>query len=240
MRNWFTWPAILPPTVGWPSLMLCAFGFLVILSQVRHREMRAAALIAVIFPVWYFWLIVTQGSLQYGRYLLPITPVIALCFAIGAATVWRLLGATSAIWRRAAFAALPVLLTPPLLTSVYFDIGQARIGTAEQAGQWILEHVRPDERLAVEMAAVRLPPRMQVEDVRWLIDRTMDDYRSAGVSYLVATSAAHDRYGLRTPEQRDANVAAHAVLMRSGQIVAVFPASADHPGDTVTVVRVPR
>jgi hypothetical protein len=136
-------------------------------------------------------------------------------------------------------AVLALLLLPPLATSILFDVGHARVGTAEQAGHWILQNVGADDQLVVEMAAVRLPPRLRTQEVARLIDRSMDDYRTDGATYLVATSAASDRFP-PDPVLRQRSLAALQSLMRAGQVVATFPATRVHPGDTVTIVRVPR
>jgi hypothetical protein len=68
----------------------------------------------------------------------------------------------------------------------------------------------------------------------------MDDYRAEGKTYLVASSGAADRYHLGDPARRAQDLSALSTLLRSGQVVVTFPASREHPGDTVTVIKVPR
>ena len=233
VRNWFAWPG-LSPLVGWLAVGVAAAGFLLAAGQAFARSTRARALVLCAFPAAYFALIVSQGSLVYGRYLLPLTPMLAIVAAIAVSAVWTRARTASRPARRLAPAALAVvLIAPPLVTSAAFGRTHARVTPGEQAAAWILEHVRPDEVLVVEMAAVRLPPRMRVENVPRLVARTIEEYRESGATYLVATSAAADRYD---PEAH----AAFERLRRQAQIVMAFPASAAHPGDTVTVFQVPR
>jgi 4-amino-4-deoxy-L-arabinose transferase-like glycosyltransferase len=241
MRNWFGWQGVLSVQIGWLALLVGGIGLVALLAELRFRSRLAASLIAVVFPSLYFWLIVAQGSLQYGRYLLPITPMFCIVLASGMMTIWKRLLLMRGPWRPVSQAALLALvLIPPLGTSVTFDLDQRRLGTAEQAGNWILENVRPAERIVMERSAVRLPPRFQVEDVAQVIDRPMAAYRDAGMSYLVTTSAAADRYHPTEPARRAEDLAALSVLMRAGHVVATFPATEDHPGDTVTIIKVPK
>jgi len=241
MRNWFGWQGVLSVQIGWLALLVGGLGLAALLAELRFRSRRAGALLAVVFPLLYFWLIVTQGSLQFGRYLLPMTPMFCIALAAGMMAIWRRLQRLPASWRQLSQAALLlVILIPPLGTSATFVLNSRRLGTAEQAGNWLVEHVTPEERIVMERAAVRLPPRFQVEEVAQVIDRPMAAYRDAGMSYLVATSAAADRYHPAEPARRSEDLAALSVLMRSGHVVATFPATEDHPGDTVTIIKIPK
>jgi 4-amino-4-deoxy-L-arabinose transferase-like glycosyltransferase len=238
LRNWFTWQGVTPLWLGWMGLVTAGAGLVLSVLQLRHRTSRAATLTLVIFPLWYFWMIARQGALQYGRYLLPAAPMLAILFAIGAAG-WdeRLRAARRPAVRWAAV--LPILLLAlPLGSSIAWARAQSRTQTTELAAEWLVLHVTPGMSVAVEGASVQLPPRIQAIVVPRLFDRSLDDYRRLGIAYLVSSSSVSDKY-LMAPAQHGADVAAHQRLFASAPLVHALTPSGEHPGPAMAILRVP-
>ena len=84
LRNWFTWPGVLPAWIGYGALSIAVAGLLSLLARAATGRQRLVALILFSFPVVHFWFISTQ-TLQYGRYLMPLAPM--LCVGLGAGLV---------------------------------------------------------------------------------------------------------------------------------------------------------
>jgi hypothetical protein len=112
------------------------------------------------------------------------------------------------------------------------------VSTADLAAQWIARHLPPDQPLVVEAEAFHLPPPRRVENVPKLVDQDLSSYRANGVVYLVASSLEEDRY-LRDPDRHASDLAAYRALRRGTEIVQIFSSSKEHPGSTLTILRIP-
>ena len=92
IRNGFSVPGVLPLDLGWLAVSVSGLGMLAIAGAIRHRSTRVLALVTLVFPICHFWLISTQGSLLYGRYLLPMIPMGCIFLAAGMALIRDRLG----------------------------------------------------------------------------------------------------------------------------------------------------
>lgn len=235
---WFGYPGVWPRWIGYPALLLVAVGGVIVLRELRHPVRRGPALAVFLFPVAYFWFVSNQ-SLQFGRYLMPIVPMLSIGVALGIVTARDWLARRAAIrTQRLALPLLLLVLAPPALTSLSFDLDQRRVSTEEQAGRWITQHVKPNERVVLE-AALQLPPRYQCERVLRLITYTLAQYRSDGTVYLVASSAEYDKY-FGDPGRFARQVTEYNDLFRATELVQTFTPSADRPGATIRVMRLVR
>jgi 4-amino-4-deoxy-L-arabinose transferase-like glycosyltransferase len=235
LRNWFTWPGVLPSWVGYVGLLLVAAGFGVMLRRPQARPQRVAAGLVSGFTLVYFWFVSTQ-SLQYGRYLLPIGPMLAVGLAVGLSA---LTGRASHRWRRPVLCAgVLLLLMPPTAQAVSWNRTHALTTTVEQAAQWILSQADAGDRIVVEASPVHLPPRFLLTRTTSLIARTTEDYQREGVTYLIANSTQSSRY-YADPATHVDNIAAHRTLLALTHPVATFVPDAYHPGPTITILRVP-
>jgi 4-amino-4-deoxy-L-arabinose transferase-like glycosyltransferase len=236
--DWFRYQPIgMPRFLAWPALVLYFAGVVVLLSDLRVRATRAIALAALIFPPAYFWFVSSQ-SLQFGRYLMPIIPMLSLGVGVGIVATRDLIARRGFGQRpRTVLAALLLVLLPPLMTVITFNMDRRLTRTEELAGKWIQEHVRPDERIVYELA-IQLPPKFQHEQVNRLI-ADLPRHRQEGAVYLVASSSEYQKY-FDDPVNFGAQVAAYNDLFRTTETVQVFTPTADHPGATVRIMKIVR
>jgi 4-amino-4-deoxy-L-arabinose transferase-like glycosyltransferase len=235
LRNWFTWPGVLPAQVGYAALLLIAAGFVVMFRRAQAAPQRVAALLVVAFTLAYFWFVSTQ-ALQYGRYLLPIGPMLAVGLAVA---LHALIGRADRGWTRATvWAVVVLLLLPPTASAVSWNRTHQRTTTAEQAAQWIVSQAAAGDRVVVEASLIHLPPRFVVTRSNSLIGRTIDEYQRDGVTYLIANSTLSSRYYADPATHADA-ITAHRTLLALTRPVATFVPDANHPGSTMTILRVP-
>ena len=236
LRNWFTWPGVLPTMVGYLALLLTAAGFLTMLARRDARPGRLIAVLVVAFPLVYFWFVSTQ-YLQYGRYLLPIGPMLCVGLAAGVTAAAQRLQRIPPI-RAIALPLLALLiLAPPTAAAVSWNRTHTRTTTAEQAAHWILDHSGAGHRTVSEVP-MQLPPHLRLTVTPRLIARTIEEYRTAGVTYLIGSSNSSDIY-YADPAANSAAVAAHRTLLALTDPVATFVPTPDHPGAVVTIRRVP-
>lgn len=235
LRNWFTWPGVLPAPVGYVSLLLAASGFGMMLRDTRTTSQRCEAWLVVGFALLYFWFISTQ-ALQYGRYLLPIGPMLAIGLAVALATLAA--RARRPLARAAVSLGIVLLLVPPTASAISWNRTHRLTSTAEQAAAWIVSHAADGDRIAVEVSLIHLPPRFVLTRTNSLAARTLEDYQRDGVRYLLANSAVSNRYYADPATHADA-IAAHRTLLAKTQPVATFVADAPGSGSTITILRVP-
>ena len=107
------------------------------------REGRARAAILLVFPIAYFVFIANQ-SLLYGRYAMPILPVVAIGLAAGMVRIYDVIARRAAVAAPVARAALFLLFVPPLLTAVSFNRDREPVGTMEQMTAWMDRTIQPD------------------------------------------------------------------------------------------------
>jgi hypothetical protein len=155
---------------------------------------------------------------------------------IGTLLVWNWIRGSSRFARLAP--AVGLVLVPPLATSVSWTHALTRVSTADLAARWITSHLPPDQPVVVEAEAFHLPPPRKVENVPRLVDQDLESYRANGVVYLVASSLEEDRY-LRNPERHASDLAAYRALRHGTEIVQIFSSSKEHPGSTLTILRIP-
>ena len=236
--NWFTYPGHLPRWFGYPAVILFVLGGLMVFRDLFQPARRGTALAVLVFPLVYFWFISNQ-SLQYGRYLMPIAPMLSIGVAVGIVAV-RDIVARRAPGRmtRLALALLLLVLVPPTLTSRDFVLDQRRVSTEEQVGDWLTANVKPDERVVFE-AALQLPPKIKQERVLRLNVYPLAQYRSDGTVYLVASSTEYEKY-FNDPVRFARFVTEYNELFKATDLVMTVSPSAEHPGATLRVMKLVR
>lgn len=240
LRGWFAWPGVLPLQIGYGALTLSVAGWGVMVARARDRRTWLLAGLVIPFPILYFWFMSSQ-TLQYGRYLLPLGPMLAVGLAVGATTVADFVAARLPRLRRVA---LPLLVTLLLAAPVASMIGWLRVHsrttTVEQAAGWLVEHADRGDRVVMEdQFYIHMPPSLVLVRTKELVSRTVDDYRADDVTYLIVTSLRTDSY-YRDVDAHQPQVAAHRTMLALTEPVATFVPTADHPGPTVTVLRIRR
>ena len=109
----------------------------------------------------------------------------------GALTVWLL------PWPRVAagVVALVVSLAPSTASSLALTSALSRIDTRDVARAWMLEHVPPGTSIAREVYTpqfdiIEFPPVGSF----FLAELSLDDYRTRGARYVIASSWAYERF----------------------------------------------
>lgn len=194
IRNWFSWRGVLSSYYsGLLGLWITAIGLMASASQVARRSMRAATLVLLPFPALFLWFISHQ-SLQFGRYALPIVPMLCIVYAAGVVLIQRVVLRRPAIpgWLRTVISL--VLLLPlgfQAATDAGNDWSRRRGHTVAQAGDWLLNNVDPKDAIVSEAEGLRLPKRFALSDppMHHIIDRPLDQYREQGYVYVVLSSS---------------------------------------------------
>jgi hypothetical protein len=193
-------------STGLAALILTGIGL--VAALVRHR---AEDLILIAFPAAYF-VIMSLSQGHFGRYVLPILPMLAVLVANAAWHVIpqlvRRLHTPFALKAAQPIGLAAVLLVcvPNLLNSLRFDWVLAQADTRTQAKQWIEANIEAGSRIAVEWPyhtpplsnGFEVPPESTREywiDLVYgfgLADRPIEQYQTDGTQYLVATSYIRD------------------------------------------------
>ena len=193
-------------STGLAALVLAGIGLVAALVRRRGEDF-----ISISFPLAYF-IVMSSSQGHFGRYMLPILPVLVVFVADAA---WHIL---PQLVRRArtpfalklarpiGIAALLLVFVPNLLNSVRFDWILAQDDTRSLAKQWIETHIPAGSRIAVEWPyhtpplsnGYEVPPASTRE--YWtdrvygfgLADRPIEQYETDGTQYLIATNYIRD------------------------------------------------
>jgi hypothetical protein len=128
-------------------------------------------------------------------------------------------------------------LLPPLQTSVAWVRDASRPSTKDALWLWFQGNIPPDALVVLEQYDIRPPARYRVEHVTRLTDRTYDEYKQAGVRFLVASSGVYGEV-LRDPAARPALAAAYQDLFAKGRELVKVSPSARRPGPELRVLEV--
>ena len=226
----------MPLWFGVPGLLICCVGFVALATRLRGRDARPVALTVLAFPPAYFWFISNQ-SLTYGRYALPLVPFLAVAFGVGLAVLAQVLRKriASPIARRVAVAALFLPLIPPLGYSVSLNANRRIVSPSEQAARWLVANVRTGERVVVEgQALLQLPSRrIAVTPVNKIVDRSLEQYVQEGFTYLVTASS---EYQTRDP----ARAGAYLAIFKNTQQVQAFDSPDTNSMPTIRILKIVR
>jgi hypothetical protein len=240
--GWSIYLKHLRSALSWPALVLALAGTVLVMRRVFSGPARVPSLMLLAFSAVYF--IVMARSYQiYGRYLLPLFPPLSLLAAIAAVGVagWlRQRLRQRPMFAAAAGAAVIVLmLAAPATASWSFSRGLARPSTVDLAYQWLVANLPPDAKIVIEAGALRLPDRYQATAVRFLIDRSFEDYAREGVTHLLAASPQFDAM-LRDPRVNPEASGAYRTLLSRTAEAAAFEPSATVSGPRIRVYQLPR
>jgi 4-amino-4-deoxy-L-arabinose transferase-like glycosyltransferase len=231
--------------LGWIGSAVVLAGLAVGLFRVAVGPSRTYWLIAVGFPLLYFRFISNQ-SIVYGRYLLPLLPLLSL---LGAAAIVAAIDGLrhSGLGRRGrtvAVAALTFLaIAPPAYTSIGFDANAARVWTTEQAYNWILSNVPKGSRVTMESRQILLPDSYRATYVANLRQKPLDGFAADGAEYLVASSQLYGVYlddAAGAPQKFPQEYAAYMMIFSQTDELARFTPSPSHPGPELRILKIRR
>jgi 4-amino-4-deoxy-L-arabinose transferase-like glycosyltransferase len=238
--GWSTSLKHLRNAFGWPASLAIAGGICMALVRAVRGHGRLRWLLAVVFPVLYFWF-VSRQSLIFGRYLLPLVPF--LCVLAAAAVV----SGVSLLRRyeipRAPRTALITALTiaallPPVVTAISFNHRITRRGTLDAAYDWMRQNLPQGSKIVMENSALTLPGAVyEFTTIPQLRQRAYDEYREQGVDYIVASSQSYGPY-LAAPQRYPREYADYMRLFHHVQEMKRFTPSSDSPGPELIVFKV--
>ena len=191
---------VLLGTLG-PVLLWSAVGMILILARLRH-DPAARAVVAIPAFIVLYAVLASLPPRYYARNLLPIIPYLAVSPGIALAALLDEVRRHSAAWRlppasaaAAVGLALVVSLAPSTASSLALTSALSRIDTRDVARAWMLEHVPPGTRIAREVYA----PQFDITEFPpvgsfFLAELSLDDYRTRGARYVIASSWAYERF----------------------------------------------
>ena len=186
----------LGPVLAWSFAGMAV----VALRSWTEPRMRAAITIPVFILV--YLVAVSLPARHYERNLLPILPYLAIAGGIATATLvgWARNRPLRGI-RRPRFAtglvaiALVACLVLPASASVAITNAMRGPDTRLLARAWVLDQVPSGTTIAREAYTPQFGSReYHVRGSYFLHQHTLDDYRSLGVRYLIASSRTYDRF----------------------------------------------
>lgn len=189
--GWWIYMKHLSSNLAWPAFIAALAGLVLAARQGVTGPERVRSWTIVAFAAVYFTVMARSYQI-YGRYLLPLYPVLAICAGIGVMAVVRLLPRLRwpAMSRLVASGVIiTFVLAMPVVNGIGYSRGLGRQTTVDLAYRWIREHVAPGSRVIIEAGAMHLPPEYPSEHVRTLLMRPLGEYQRGGAQYLVAASA---------------------------------------------------
>jgi hypothetical protein len=184
-----------------PVLAWCVAGTAVAAWR-SWTDPRMRAAITIPAFILAYLVAVSLPARHYERNLLPIVPYLAIAGGIATATLigWARNRPVRGI-RRSRFAtglvaiALVVCLVVPASASVEITNAMRGPETRLIARTWMLDHVPEGTTIAREVYTPQFGPReFRVRGSYFLHQHTLDDYRSLGVRYLIASGRTYDRF----------------------------------------------
>ena len=194
---WLIYAKHLSPAGGGPVVPLAIAGIVILLwrSSTRVRWMPP-----LLFTLAYFYMLSTHSHV-FGRYALPIVPMLGLFTAVAVVEAIRFLGRFPTLGRPAvqrgltAAAVLLLLYGPAAETVRWLDL-QKRSDTRAIAADWLKGNTAKGTRVVVENNGPTYleTAGFRVTGTEMLIDRPLDWYRQRA-DYLVISSVDLTRYG---------------------------------------------
>ncbi len=227
---------------GYPATLLALAGLIMAAVRIVKGPGRVRWAVLLVMPVVQFYMISGQ-QIVFGRYLLPLVPMLCLLAAMAVVSGVSLLRRYEI--PRAPRAALIAALTAaalwhPLVASIGFDRQIARADTTRQAYDWIHQHLPAGATVVVETRKMLLPPLYKSRNVGQLRYQTYEDYRREGVQYLVASSQSYGPY-LNSPQIHPNEYAEYMRIFEQSRELARFTPSPDGmklPGPELRIFQV--
>lgn len=186
----------------WTTTTLLSIMALAEIVRGLIQRSRATILLAS-FPIAYF-IFISRFAVRNGRTILPILPFI---FLLAAIPLVDLAGAVQRIkavnLRRITVVALIVLtiflLALPAKMTILTNIQRdTEAFSGPIAGEWIIDNISPDSRIALESYGPYLDPAIfNLQTFNQLIDHPPEWYRAEGFDYLVFSKGMYGRYYLQ-------------------------------------------
>lgn len=136
--------SVWPKALGWPALVLAAFG----LASTRPQWRRLAPFVPL--PVLTAMLFATTGYF-FNRHLIPSMSIVAVLAGLG-------LQALALRSRALAPAVGALCLAPPLLATLGYVNAVGRPSTRDRAADWLEAHLQPPARVLAGVPGLQVDP----------------------------------------------------------------------------------
>jgi 4-amino-4-deoxy-L-arabinose transferase-like glycosyltransferase len=224
----------------WPGSLMVIGGLGVALWQtVRDRD-RLRWVLALVFPLFYFRF-VSQQTIVYARYLLPIVPFLALlaaAFVVAVIAAMRRLQLAPRLRDAVTVTLTLIAIVPPAYSAVSYDADAAKVWTQGLAYTWMRRELPPGATVRLEGSVTpRLPPQYHPSYAKQLRLDPPGYYAEHGVAYLVASSQVYGQY-FSDAATFPVEHADYVRLFGDYQEVARFAPSPAHPGPELRVLKV--
>jgi hypothetical protein len=236
---WIVYLKYLRIALGWPGSLLVISGLSLGAWRVAAGPHRARWFLAVLFPIVYFRFI-SQQTIVFARYLLPIVPFLSILAAAAVVAVvgWmRRTGLPAQVRHALTIALTLVAVGPPAYTAINYDADAAKTWTQELAYNWIRQNLPAGASIRLEgSVAVKLPAIYKVSYAKALrLDPP--DFAASGIQYLVASSQSYGSF-FQDPASFPAEYADYQRIFAATDEVARFTPTADHPGPELRILKV--
>lgn len=221
--GWIIYLKHLRTNLQWPALLLALAGAALAIVRGLRGPGRVRWLLAVVFPLLYFWF-VSRQTLIFGRYILPIVPFICVLVAaavVSGVSLLRRFSIPRAVRTGLIAGLTAAALVPPAVIAIRFDRGLGDQGTKEQAYKWIEMNVPKEAKIYTEAHGLILPHHPAARDIRMLPFKGYEQYVAEGTDYLIASSQMYGTY-LAEPYKYPREWAAYRALFDQTREVAVF------------------
>jgi 4-amino-4-deoxy-L-arabinose transferase-like glycosyltransferase len=237
---WLVYLKHLRIALEWPGSLLVVAGFAVGFWHVARGPSRTRWVLATVFPIVYFRF-VSQQTIIYARYLLPLVPFLSLlaAAAVVAAVAAMRRTAMPARVRHVVTVVLTVIaIAPPAYTAINFDANAAKTWTQGLAYDWIRRELPAGTTIRLEgSVAPRLPAEYKASYAKQLRLDPANEYAGSGVQYLVASSQCYGLY-FSEPTAYPLEFDDYQRLFAETEEVARFTPSSEHPGPELRILKV--
>jgi len=204
------------------QLLFALIGLFTIMRQRRLLALSVGGMILV------FLAGISVSPLHWLRWALPILPLAALVSAYGlvSSVGWLTQTGTAVLRQLLLLSLMGAAMAAPGLRSLQLSIQDANPSTRLAARFWLLQHLAADARLIQEPYTTLLvaDPRVTNTGLSLGTDHTLTDYKRAGYTHLVISSAMYNRFRAE-PTRYPSEVAFYQSLLDQSTPLVTFSAT---------------
>jgi 4-amino-4-deoxy-L-arabinose transferase-like glycosyltransferase len=215
----------IPQSTTWPLLVLAVAGIFFALYEQRRDAALLLSFVAA------FLVGISLHPLHSYRWTIPILPLLAL-FAAHAFTT----GATALKKRWLSALLLAAIIAGPFSRVLLQDFRDAHTSTRILAREWIVLHLTPGSRIAVEMFSAPLQGTpFRTTDLQALSElQSIEQALTQNFRYAIASDLMYKRY-FAEPQRYSRQVAFYSQLFAHGRLLKEFTPNLLQGGPTIRI-----
>ncbi len=228
----------IPRDMGWWRLGAALVGLVVAILKRDHKVLLCAGTALVLLAG------ISAPALHWGRWLVPVLPLLYLLAAYGVISGFRALeriGLRSG-WNWAVLVGVVALLSYQPAGRLYKMIRRySNYATPVRALKWVEENIPPGSCLVQEWWTFQDYPVRNIRVIHEpvLASRTIGYYADSACRYLLTNSGTYDNF-LADPERYPQETAFYLRLFQEAECLAEFAPSKYVTGPTIRIYRFPR